>query len=200
MKIAVDARMYGESGIGRYIRNLIFNLQKIDTENQYFILHLKSDYQWISYRDNFKKILADFKWYGVSEQIKLPGLLKALKVDLVHFPHFNVPLFFNGKFIVTIHDLIHQHFSMQRSTTRGPIVYKLKQIGYKQVFKNALQKSVRILVPSNFVKDQLTKDWGVKKQKIVVTYEAVEDILRSDLARSDLAKLEGRIWMTYDYK
>src|SRR3989344_7758063 len=107
MKIVIDARMYQESGVGRYIRNLIENLKKIDKQNEYILFS------------------QDIKWYSIKEQIKLPGLLKSLKPDLVHFPHFNVPIFYKGKFVVTIHDLIHQHYSMQRATTHGPLIYKL---------------------------------------------------------------------------
>ncbi len=44
MKIVIDARMYNESGIGRYIRNLISELQILDHENEYFILHLKNNF------------------------------------------------------------------------------------------------------------------------------------------------------------
>lgn len=169
--------MCNQSGIGRYIRNLINHLQLIDKKNEYLILHLKDDFDKLEYKDNFYKILADFRWYGASEQIKLPGLLKSLKPDLVHFPHFNVPVFYKGKFVVTIHDLIHQHFSMQRATTRGPLIYKLKQLGYKKVFQNALNKSQKILVPSDFVKKQLINDYQVTSQKIIVTPEAVDDKL-----------------------
>src|SRR5260221_13484772 len=107
MKIVIDARMIEESGIGRYLRNLIYNLQKIDVKNEYQILLLKENFSKYTFRNNFKKVVADFKWYGISEQLKLPKLLQDLKPDLVHFPHFNTPIFFEGKFIVTIHDLIH---------------------------------------------------------------------------------------------
>ncbi|MDP3733136.1 MAG: hypothetical protein Q8Q91_01210, partial [Candidatus Daviesbacteria bacterium] len=99
MKIVIDARMYQESGVGRYIRNLTEQLQKIDQKNEYIFLK------------------SNIKWYGISEQIKLPKILAKLKPDLVHFPHFNVPIFYSGKFVVTIHDLIHQHFAMNRATT-----------------------------------------------------------------------------------
>lgn len=172
MKIIIDGRMINESGIGRYIRNLINNLQIIDKKNEYFILHLEND---LKYQDNFHKINANFKWYGISEQVKLPGLLKSFKPDLVHFPHFNIPIFYKGKFIVTIHDLIHQHFSMQRATTLNPFFYKIKQFGYKKIFKNAVGKSEKILVPSNFVKDGLVQEWKVDPGKIIVTPEAVDD-------------------------
>lgn len=172
LKIAIDARMYQESGIGRYIRNLI---KELDGENEYLILLRKKDFDTITFKKNFKKVLADFSWYGIKEQIKLPSLLNSLNVDLVHFPHFNVPFFYNGKFVVTIHDLIHQHFQMRRVTLHDPITYKIKQLGYKAIFRNAIKKSGKILVPSNYVKDLLVQEWGVVNEKIVVTPEAVDE-------------------------
>lgn len=179
MRIVIDARMYKESGIGRYIRNLISHLENFDKKNDYFILHLKSDYDTLEYYSNFENILAGFKWYGISEQIKLPKLLNKLKPDLVHFPHFNVPFFYDSKFVVTIHDLIHQHFSMARATTHDPITYKFKQFGYKRVFQHAIKKSLKIFTPSNFVKRQLINEWNIDAGKITITPEAVDDKIPS---------------------
>lgn len=178
MKIAIDARMFTQSGIGRYIRNLIYQLQLIDKQNQYFILLRKEDHETLDLQNNFHKVLADFHWYGVDEQIKLPKVLELIKPDLTHFPHFNAPLFYQGKFVITIHDLIHQHFSMLRATTHGSFVYKAKQLGYRIIFKNALAKSLKILVPSRFVKKQLVADWQVDTEKIVVTPEAADNKIK----------------------
>lgn len=183
MKITIDARMYRESGIGRYIRNLIDNLQRLDKINQYFILLNQDNYDTLVYHNNFQKVLADFKWYGIGEQIKLPQLLKRLKPDLVHFPHFNAPVLYQGKFVVTIHDLIHQHFQMRRASTLDPISYKIKQIGYKTVFKNVIKKSSKILVPSNYIKKMLINEWGVDSERIVVTPEAVDDKIPPAVAK-----------------
>lgn len=199
MKIAIDARMYQESGIGRYIRNLLTQLQKLDFENEYFILLTKNDFDNLEFRDNFKKVLANFRWYGLSEQIKMPKILHGLKTDLVHFPHFNVPIFYRGKFIVTIHDLIHQHFQMRRATTKDPLTYKIKQFGYNQVFKNAIFRSQKILVPSNYVKDLLIKKWGVEGNKIVVTYEAVDGKI-IEIANTLSQKKSGEILEKFNIK
>lgn len=179
MKIAIDARFLNESGVGRYLRNLIAHLRLIDKKNQYFILLLKKDYEGFKETSNFKKILADFEWYGFAEQFRLPKLLKLYDFDLVHFPHFNVPVFYTGKFVVTIHDLIHQHHNMRNATTLNPFTFKIKQIGYKKVFKTATDRSQKILVPSKSVMGLLMREWKVPKEKIVVTHEAVdEDILK----------------------
>lgn len=183
MRIGIDARMYDESGVGRYIRNLLVNLQKLDDKNEYFIFLLDKNFISLTFKNNFKKVKANFKWYGLSEQLKFPKLLSRYKLDLVHFPHFNVPIFYNdswssahqGKFVVTIHDLIHQHFEMRRATTHDPLVYKIKQFGYKKIFNNAIKKSQKILTPSKFVKDQLTSESEVNEKKIIVTPEAVDD-------------------------
>lgn len=175
MKIGIDARFYNESGVGRYLRNLIKNLQALDKKNQYFILLLKKDYDEFTEPKNFKKILADFKWYGFAEQFHLPKLLRQLNLDLVHFPHFNVPIFYTGKFVVTIHDLIHQHRHTSQATTLNPFTFKIKQIGYKKVFKTATSKSQKILVPSKSVQQLLTAEWNIDRKKIIITPEAVDD-------------------------
>ncbi len=174
MRIGIDARLWAEAGVGRYVRNLIYELQKKDTKNEYFIFLLKKDFDILEFNKNFTKIEANFKWYGVAEQIKFPNLLNKYKLDIVHFPHFNVPVLYKGKFIVTIHDLIHQHHQMKRATTLNPVIYKIKQAGYKKVFSSALSKSKKIITVSNFVKNQLIDEWGVDKDKIVLTYEAAE--------------------------
>src|SRR3989344_8773463 len=173
MKIVIDGRMINESGIGRYLQNLIAELQKLDRENEYLILLLREDYQKLHFENNFKKVLADFRWYTVTEQLKLPRILHDIKPDLVHFPHFNVPILYEGKFIVTIHDLIHQHYSISDSSTHGKLIFNVKKIGYKKIFGVAVRKSEKILVPSEFVRQQLITEWRVSDSKIVVTHEGV---------------------------
>ena len=37
MKIGIDARLYGETGVGRYIANIVSELQRIDHENDYTV-------------------------------------------------------------------------------------------------------------------------------------------------------------------
>ena len=100
MKILIDARLFGPShtGNGRYTKELIENLAKIDSENNYVILLRKETFDKINLPSNFTKVLADFKHYSFEEQFKLPFLILKYKPNLVHFPHFNVPLFYFGKF------------------------------------------------------------------------------------------------------
>lgn len=174
MRIGIDCRLYNQAGVGRYIRNLIFELQNIDEGNQYYLFLRKEDFNYLAFKKNFHKVLANFNWYGFEEQFKLPDVLLAYKLDLVHFPLFNIPIFYPKKFVVTIHDTIHKHFKMKRATTLNLLSYWIKQAAYNFAFQNAISRSSKILTPSNFVKDQLIRMDGVDKSKILVTYEGVD--------------------------
>lgn len=175
MKIVIDGRLWSETGPGRYIRNLVNKLHELDQQNKYFIFLLKKDYNSLSFRSNFTKVLTDFRWYTFREQINLPGLISKIKPDLAHFPMFNVPFLYNGKFVVTIHDLIHHHFQMTRATTHNLFTYRIKTLGYKKTFAHAVKNSAKIIVPSEFIKKQIVEEYGVRESKVIVTYEAAEE-------------------------
>src|SRR4030042_4806485 len=174
MRIGIDARFLGPKGkgLGRYTEKLIENLEKIDSENQYVIFLRREN--WGEYEPSsprFKKILADYRWYSLAEQIRLPAKIYREKIDLMHFPHFNVPIFYLRPFVVTIHDLILRHFPTRRASAMGPIKYWLKNLAYRIVIWLAIKRTRKIIVPSNYVRNDILNNFGVKDGKIVVTYE-----------------------------
>ncbi len=178
MRIGIDARFFGvkRKGLGRYTQKLIENLEKIDLDNQYFIFLQKVNFdEYEPKNSNFTKVLADYRWYSLKEQLEFPKLLNKYKLDLMHFPHFNVPVFYFRKFIVTIHDLILIYFPTRRSTTLHPIIYWFKYLMYKIVIRSAIFRADRLITVSNFTKEDILKQYHVSKDKITVTYEACED-------------------------
>lgn len=175
MRIGIDARFYGPlgKGLGRYTQKLIQNLEKIDHQNQYIIFLGKENFEEFQPTNpNFKKVLADFRWYTFSEQILMPFIIAGQKIDLMHFPHFNVPIFYLGKFIVTIHDLIITHFPTQKATTLSPLLYKIKQWGYKIVIWLAVKRAQKIITVSNHTRKELIKYFKMNPSKALVTYES----------------------------
>ncbi len=177
MRILIDGRLYGSenAGLGRYINNLISNLADIDRENEYIVLLRKKYFDFLKLPANWKKVLADFPHYGFREQIVLPGLIAGPNPDIVHFPHFNIPVLYMGKFVVTIHDtLMHEQKGLEATTLSAPI-YFIKRLAYNFVFKKAVLKSQTIIVPSNAVKDDLIKRYRISDSKVIVTYEGVDE-------------------------
>lgn len=176
MKIVIDARLYGleNAGLGRYLNNLILELSKIDLKNKYVLLLRKKYFDNLNLPANWKKVLADFRHYSLAEQIEIPGLIKKENPDLVHFPHFNAPLFYRGNYVVTIHDmLMHKSVGLTATTLPAPL-YFLKRLGYRLVFDNAVRRSGKIIVPSRSIKEELSKYYKIPENKISVTYEGVD--------------------------
>jgi len=200
MKIAIDARFLGPegAGIGKYIDNLLANLAEIDQKNEYVVLLQKSNFHLFNpTNDNFKKILIDTHWYSVKEQFLLPFVISKEKPDLVHFPHFNVPLLFRGKFVATIHDLTLSKYGKEISQSK---LYPLKRLLYSQTLKKAVYGSRKIITPSNFVRRQLMKDFKAPKEKIVVIYEAADKVF-IEQGKRDLSIGEKRkVLATYGVK
>lgn len=184
MRIGIDARFYGPKGkgLGRYTERLIQYLEKHDTDNQYFVfLRADSFEEYAPQNPNFKKVLAEIPWYGIIEQIKLPFLLYRHKLDLAHFPHFNIPILYFRPFVVTIHDLILLEFPTRRASTLGPIRYFVKNSAYKIIIRSALKRARKIITVSQYTKNQIAKTFNVPPEKIAVVYEACDSVERGQL-------------------
>lgn len=178
MKIGIDARFYGSigKGLGRYTQKLIQHLEHIDTKNQYVIFLRKENFEeYKPLNPNFKKELADYRWYTFAEQIFFPFQLRRHEFDLVHFPHFNVPLLYTGKFIITIHDLILTHFPTLRSTMLNPFFYWIKYVAYELAIFSAIRRSEKVIAASKNTENDIKKKYSFAKNKIQVTYQACDD-------------------------
>lgn len=174
MKIGIDARLYGTKhrGLGRYVQKLVDGITQTDKNNQYVIFLNEENFNsFKSANQNVRKVLLNARWYSLKEQYLVPLVIKNAKVDLMHFPHFNVPLWYNYKFIVTIHDLIIKHFPDSRATNLPGWEYKLKLKGFEQILSHAVKKSEKIIVPSEFVKKDIIDNFASVPGKIKVIHE-----------------------------
>jgi len=183
--------MYGPeatSGIGVYIKNLTDQLFLIDQKNEYILFMLEpaySSFQPPSQR--VKKIKVACPWYSFSEQLKLPPILLKYNLDLVHFPHFNVPIFYPKKFIVTIHDITPKFFP-------GPRVKKsaIRKLGYEAVFRLGSKRAKKIISVSNHTKENLIKFFHLPSEKIAVIYPGLDPqfkIINDDSAKQAIKNL-----------
>ncbi|MCH7492260.1 glycosyltransferase family 4 protein [Patescibacteria group bacterium] len=181
MRIGIDARFYGTygKGLGRYTQKLIENLEKVDDQNEYVIFLRKEnweDYQPINSR--FTKVLADYRWYTIVEQFFMPIVIWRHRVDIMHFTHFNVPFLYFGKFVVTIHDLILIKYPTARATTLGPLFYRIKHAAYMLIIRSAIWRAKKIIAVSEYTKKEILKYFRTSPEKILVTYEAVDDPIK----------------------
>lgn len=181
-RIGIDARFYGPlgKGLGRYTQEVVDNIIKLDPDNEYTVFLRRenfNDFKGDGLR--VKKVLADIRWYSLAEQLIFPFYIWRERLDLMHFPHFNAPIFCPIKFVVTIHDLILIEFPTSRATTLGPIIYKIKNLAYKIVISLTVRRAKKILAVSEYTKNDIIKQFKVNPKKIIVTYEGVAELAKT---------------------
>jgi len=176
-KIGIDARLYFQTGVGVYIRNLLHYLQDTRLGNEYlfYIYLLDEDFDKIVFSNkNFVKRRANFRWHSISEQIGFLSLIKNDNLDLMHFTYFSYPIFYNRKFIITVHDLTPYFLKTGVSSTKGFIMYQIKHFFYRLVIRQQIEKSSVIVTPTEAVKRQIISKFGAKyNDKIVFIHEGV---------------------------
>lgn len=186
MRIGIDARFYGPvgKGLGRYTQEVVDNIIKINSAAgaeafDYIVFLGPANFDEFNIDDSHvKKVLIDCPWYGWKEQIFFPFHIWRARLDLIHFPHFNVPIFTPTKFVVTIHDLILTHFPTVRATTKSHILYYLKNFAYRLVILSALWRSCRVITVSEFTKSDIINKFKINPGKISVTYEGVANLAK----------------------
>lgn len=198
MRIGIDARFFGPigKGLGRYTERLIQSLERLGdlhVQNgreegrvplEFVVFLRKENFDLYQPRSPlFRKVLADFTWYSWAEQLLFPPLLRKEKIDLMHFPHFNVPILTPCPFIVTIHDLILFRHPTKRATTLNAATYRLKYAAYHLIIRYAVRCARRVIAVSEYTKSDIVRSLGVPEEKIQVTYEA------SDPARPSIGSL-----------
>ena len=183
-RIVIDARELRTSS-GRYVERLLHYLQKLDEDHDYKVLLNPKDMAgWQPSNPHFEKIACPHKEFTFNEQIGLARQIRGLRADLVHFTFPQQPIIYRGPTVTTIHDLTTVRFS---NPDKNPLVFKLKQAVYRQVIKRATRRSVRVIVPSQYVADDVAQFAGLDPGKITVTPEAADPITDTPEALPDLA-------------
>jgi glycosyltransferase involved in cell wall biosynthesis len=187
MRIGIDCRLAGaqHAGIGRYIQKLVEQLvtRKYKPEVVWVLFfHDQAQAQEVLGKkfDRMSKaeqlVYIPIRHYSVAEQSQLPQVFHRAKLDLLHVPHFNVPVLYRGKLVVTIHDLLWHEYRGAQVTTLKPWQYWFKYLGYKWVAAQAVKKANLILVPAKTIQKTLERYYHKSASKIVVTKEGVDPI------------------------
>ena len=181
MRIGIDARYYGvkNSGIGRYVKNLITELEALESQDEFYILLNEEGFNlYQPTNPHFHKVLFPHHPYSLNSQLVDWWRLLSLKLDLVHFVNFSFPILYSGQFIVTIHDLTMVEQDNAVATTRNRLVYGIKNWAAKEIFAQALKKSLAIITPSQFVRQKLIAKYQASTKKVHAIYEGVENTLK----------------------
>ena len=185
-KILIDGRFVGVGeSMSRYTLELLAHILEIDKENEYTLLIRPAGQEWINKfkveSSKLKVDVLDIKHYSVGEQTKLLKYLNRQKFDLVHFPQFNHPIRYKGKYVVTIHDLI-----LLNHTKAG----LLKRLAFVPVLKSAVKDSAAIITASEETKREIIYTLRGDEKKISLIHHGIDHNKFNIRAKSERVLLD----------
>ena len=182
-KIGIDARLYSQTGVGTYLKNLIYYLEKKNLKDQLFYIYLMpKDYDQLSFKNkNIIKRKVDYRWHTFGEQAGFAIKLYQDGLDLMHFAYFSYPVLYFKKFLATVHDATPLLFKTGKASTKNQLIYNIKHLFFKIILWCQVNRAIKIITPTFTVKKQLEDIYGRKvSEKILSIYEGVNyQILKS---------------------
>jgi glycosyltransferase involved in cell wall biosynthesis len=191
MKIALDLRRIGNPGIGRYMKCLTESVTAQVPEHEYLLI-LPPQSEHLVHAPNAQKLCISLKYYSFREQFELPRILSRDKVDLLHSPHFLLPLVRPCPAVATIHDVIYLACPEDLPSFAGRLYYR--------TMMNACSRmATRIITDSKHSKNEMVRYLRADPAKIEVVYPAVDPFFQSGANPADVASVRSRFGIDHDY-
>lgn len=194
--ILIDNRESGTS-TGRYVDKLVENLHAIQPQQApdyaFTILAKPHRLEYLqSIAPGFTVVPTGYKEFTFGEQWGFKRQIESLHADLVHFPMVQQPVWYGQSPVVTtMQDLTTIRF---RNPSKNALVFTLKQQVYKWVNKRVARRSVAIITPSEFVKQDVMNYTGISGDKVTVTLESSDAIPDKP---EPVAELAGKQFIMY---
>lgn len=177
MKVGIDLLWVNpgkNGGTESYIRNLLEGFKCFNNDIK-FILFVSKDnyYSFEKYRSenielkkcniNSSNVVKRLLW----QNIFLDYTARKNKVDIMYIPVYSKPLITTRKlkYITVIHDLQAIHYPQYFT--------KLKRLSLKLLWYFAINTSYKIITISEFVKNDIVKNYRINEDKIYVIYNPV---------------------------
>jgi glycosyltransferase involved in cell wall biosynthesis len=174
MRVLLDATAVpsDRAGVGRYVDSLVPELAAADID-----LHLvcqESDApHYAALAPNSTIIpgapaIARRPVRLAWEQTALPRIAKDIRADVLHCPHYTMPLRVPCPVVVTVHDAT--FFSHPETHT------KVKAPFFRSATRHALRSAVQCIVPSRATRDELVRLIGADPDRMSVAYLGVDRV------------------------
>lgn len=172
MRIAIDCRFIGKSGIGTYIENVVDCILRLHLDHDYLLI-TEPGVKIQNKAGNVEILETNIKPFSLRELFFFPVSM-INKYDVYYSPNYNIPLGIKVPIFITVHDVI---FLDRREMT--------SYFGYlirKAYLYFAIRRAKRIFTVSCFSKKRISHFFNC--HNISVTYSAISN----DLKKFDISK------------
>ena len=163
--MAIDAHMLGDMSGGNetYYRNVLQNMYP--SEGMEIFLFVKEGIDVSAYEDRFTIVYLPNHGASVRNLIDIPLLCMKHHIDVLHMQYF-IPFFRPCPVVTTIHDICFEHYK--------DIFTMREYVRQKLLVRYAAKHSDYIVTVSNFSKQDICSCYGIPKEKVTITYNAVD--------------------------
>lgn len=154
--------MLHASGIGTYLRHLLPLVVRAMDDVVFHLLGDSEALGALKWQAMANVRLVDCKApiYSIQEQFELARKIPE-STDLFWAPHYNIPVFYRGRLLVTVHDVF--HLAMPEFV--GGLH---KRLYAKAMFGAVAKRADTVVCDSEFTARELTRFTGVSEQKLRV--------------------------------
>lgn len=191
--IGIDIRKYRDFGIGTYIQNLLDQFHRFSHDEMTLFTAPEDD---PALRTKYAggtltTLINRSPKYSIRELVTLSAQAKARRLDVLHCPHYTLPVGLRCKSVVTIHDLIHLRF---------PEYFSFSQRLYaKMMIGHACAHADRIIVDSQFTQQDIEREFPKAQGKIETIHLGVSERFARRLGEEENAEFLKRSGLTRPY-
>lgn len=167
MRVVLDCRMAGWSGVGRYTTGLARALAARE-DVELVQVCASGETPPVGPDAGGEVAEAAAHPFGPRGALELGRLIRRLEPDVVHCPHFPTPLPSRGPLVVTLHDLI-------PLVVPGVMPSALKRAAYRRWNARAVRLADGLIVPSRATEDDVGRLFPASRGRVAVTAEAADD-------------------------
>jgi len=125
------------------------------------------------------------------EQTGLPLVAQQVRAEVVHSPHYTMPLRVGHPVVVTIHDATFFTQPDQHTAVKGTF--------FRSATRTALRRAARVMVPSKATRDELVRVLDADSTKIDVAYHGVDPEIFHVPTEADKARVAARLGIRGPY-
>ncbi|WP_438434460.1 glycosyltransferase family 4 protein [Gorillibacterium sp. sgz500922] len=191
-RIGIDAQAIGTNFSGNevYIKNVIKNLDRGSRFDYHLFVNKNFNYAGDFTGTDWK--LLEFKTRSpfIRLPFEFPGLIRREKLDLLHV-QYTAPYFADCPIVSTIHDISFEHY---------PEFFTKKEASLLKVgIRKTAKEAAKIITVSEYSKQDMIDTYGVPAEKIVVTYNSIDEAFRAVPDPARLAAIRGKYGIEGDY-
>ena len=175
MRIGIEAQRIfrkNKHGMDYVVLQEIRELQKIDTENEYYVFVKPGEDRCLESFKNVHVIELNCPSYPLWEQWALPRAAKRYKVDILHCTSNTAPIWCDIPLVLTLHDII---FLEPRDKQNHSLYQNMGWLYRRLNVPRILDKCRRIITVSNFEMENIISKLDIPRERMAMIYNGYNE-------------------------